>query len=332
MSNLPSRMTAIAIRAPGGPEMLVPEERPVPQPGPEEILVKVAAAGVNRPDVMQRMGQYPPPKGVTDIPGLELAGEVVALGPNVRRWKVGDKVTALVAGGGYAEYCVVPEPQALPIPAGLTLTEAAAMPETFFTVYPNVFERGALKAGESLLVHGGTSGIGTVAIMLGKAFGARVFATAGSPEKCDACRRLGAELAINYKSEDFVAAVKKATGDKGVDVIVDIVGGDYIDRNYDAAAVEGRILQIAFQTSAKATVDFRRMLGKRLWHTGSGLRPRSVADKSKFAHALEEKVWPLVAAGQVKPVIDSTYPLRDAAAAHARMESSQHIGKIVLTV
>jgi NADPH2:quinone reductase len=332
MSTLPAHMTAIAIRAPGGPEMLVPEERPVPQPGPEEVLVKVAAAGVNRPDVMQRMGQYPPPKGVTDIPGLELAGEVVALGPNVRRWKVGDKVTALVAGGGYAEYCVVPEPQALPIPAGLTLTEAAAMPETFFTVYPNVFERGALKAGETLLVHGGTSGIGTVAIMLGKAFGARVFATAGSPEKCDACRRLGAELAINYKSEDFVAAVKKATGDKGVDVIVDIVGGDYIDRNYDAAAVEGRILQIAFQTSAKATVDFRRMLGKRLWHTGSGLRPRSVADKGKFARALEEKVWPLVAAGKVKPVIDSTYPLRDAAAAHARMESSQHIGKIVLTV
>src|SRR5262245_50120371 len=324
MSNLPARMTVIAIRAPGGPEMLVPEERPMPQPGPEEILVKVAAAGVNRPDVMQRMGHYPPPKGVTDIPGLELAGEVVALGPNVRRWKVGDKVMALVAGGGYAEYCVVPEPQALPIPAGLSLTEAAAMPETFFTVYPNMFERGHLKAGETLLVHGGTSGIGTVAIMLGKAFGARVFATAGSPEKCDACRGLGAEIAINYKSEDFVAAVKKATADKGVDVIVDIVGGDYIDRNYDAAATEGRIIQIAFQTSAKATVDFRRMLTKRLWHTGSTLRPRSAADKGKFARALEEKVWPLVAAGKVKPVIDSTYPLRDAAAAHARMESSQH--------
>jgi NADPH2:quinone reductase len=332
MSNLPARMTVIAIRAPGGPEVLVPEERPMPQAGPEEILVKVAAAGVNRPDVMQRMGHYPPPKGVTDIPGLELAGEVVALGPNVRRWKLGDKVMALVAGGGYAEYCVVPEPQALPIPAGLTLTEAAAMPETFFTVYPNMFERGHLKAGETLLVHGGTSGIGTVAIMLGKAFGARVFATAGSPEKCDACRGLGAEIAINYKSEDFVAAVKKATADKGVDVIVDIVGGDYIDRNYDAAATEGRIIQIAFQTSAKATVDFRRMLTKRLWHTGSTLRPRSAVDKGKFAHALEEKVWPLVAAGKIKPVIDSTFPLRDAAAAHARMESSQHIGKIVLTM
>jgi len=332
MSNVPAHMTAIAIRAPGGPDVLVPEQRPVPQPGEGELLVKVAAAGVNRPDVMQRMGQYPPPKGVTDIPGLELAGEVVAVGHGVKRFKVGDKVTALVAGGGYAEYCAVPEPQALPIPAGLSLIEAAAMPETFFTVYPNVFERGALKAGESLLVHGGSSGIGTVAVMLGKAFGARVFATAGSAEKCEACRKLGAEIAINYKSEDFVAITKKATNDKGVDVILDIVGGDYIDRNYDAAAVEGRILQIAFQASPKATVDFRRMLGKRLHHTGSGLRPRSVADKGKIAQALEAKVWPLVAAGKVKPVIDSTYPLREAAAAHARMESSQHIGKIVLTV
>jgi NADPH2:quinone reductase len=332
MPDVPARMTAIAISAPGGPNVLVPEERPVPQPGEAELLVKVAAAGVNRPDVMQRMGQYPPPKGVTDIPGLELAGEVVAVGPGVQRFKVGDKVTALVAGGGYAEYCAVPEPQALPIPAGLSLIEAAAMPETFFTVYPNVFERGALKAGESLLVHGGSSGIGTVAIMLGKAFGARVFATAGSPEKCEACRKLGAEIAINYKSEDFVAVAKKATADKGVDVILDMVGGDYIDRNYDVAAVEGRIIQIAFQASPKATVDFRRMLGKRLHHTGSGLRPRSVADKGKIAQALEQKVWPLVGAGKVKPVIDSTYPLAQAAAAHERMESSQHIGKIVLTL
>jgi len=332
MPNVPALMTAIAIRAPGGPEMLVPEERPVPQPAPGEVLVKVVAAGVNRPDVMQRMGHYPPPKGATDIPGLELAGEVVALGPGVQRWKVGDAMTALVVGGGYAEYCAVPEPQALPIPAGLSMIEAAAMPETFFTVYPNVFERGALKAGESLLVHGGSSGIGTVAIMLGKAFGARVFATAGSAEKCEACMRLGAEVAINYKSEDFVAVAKKATADKGVDVVLDIVGGDYIDRNYDVAAVEGRIIQIAFQASPKATVDFRRMLGKRLHHTGSGLRPRSVADKGKIAQALEAKVWPLVAAGKVKPVIDSTYPLARAAAAHERMESSQHIGKIVLTV
>jgi NADPH:quinone reductase len=332
MSTVPSRMTAIVIRAPGGPEVLVPEERPAPQPGPAEVLVKVAAAGVNRPDVMQRMGQYPPPKGATDIPGLELAGEVVALGPGVQRWKVGDKVTALVVGGGYAQYCAVPEPQALPIPAGLSMTEAAAMPETFFTVYPNVFERGALKAGETLLVHGGSSGIGTVAIMLGKAFGARVFATAGSAEKCEACKRLGAEVAINYKSEDFVAVAKKATADRGVDVVLDMVGGDYIDRNYDVAAVEGRIIQIAFQASPKATVDFRRMLTKRLHHTGSGLRPRSVADKGKIAQALEAKVWPLVAAGKVKPVIDSTFPLAHAAAAHARMESSQHIGKIVLIV
>jgi len=332
MPNVPARMTAIAIRAPGGPDVLIPEERPVPQPGEGELLVKVAAAGVNRPDVMQRMGQYPPPKGVTDIPGLELAGEVVAVGPGIKRFKVGDKVTALVAGGGYAEYCAVPEPQALPIPAGLSLVEAAAIPETFFTVYPNIFERGALQAGESLLVHGGSSGIGTVAIMLGKAFGARVFATAGSVEKCEACRKLGADVVINYKSEDFVAVSKKATSDKGVDVILDIVGGDYINRNYDAAAVEGRIIQIAFQASPTATVDFRRMLGKRLHHTGSGLRPRSVADKGKIASALEAKVWPLVAAGKVKPVIDSTYPLKEAAAAHARMESSQHIGKIVLTV
>ena len=332
MPNVPARMTAIVIRAPGGPEMLVPEERPVPQPAPGEVLVKVAAAGVNRPDVMQRMGHYPPPKGATDIPGLELAGEVVALGPGVQRWKLGDTMTALVVGGGYAEYCAVPEPQALPIPAGLSMIEAAAMPETFFTVYPNVFERGALKAGESLLVHGGSSGIGTVAIMLGRAFGARVFATAASAEKCEACKRLGAEVAINYRSEDFVAVAKKATADKGVDVVLDIVGGDYIDRNYDVAAVEGRIIQIAFQASPKATVDFRRMLGKRLHHTGSGLRPRSVADKGKIAQALEAKVWPLVAAGKVKPVIDSTYPLVRAAAAHERMESGQHIGKIVLTV
>ena len=255
MSNIPARMTAIAIRAPGGPEVLVPEERPVPQPGEGEVLVKVAAAGVNRPDVMQRMGLYPPPKGASDIPGLELAGEVVALGSGVGRWKLGDQVTALVAGGGYAQYCAVPEVQALPIPHGLSLVEAAAIPETFFTVYPNIFERGGLKAGETFLVHGGTSGIGTVAIMLGKAFGARVFATAGSPQKCDACRKLGAELAINYKTEDFVAAVKQATDGAGVNVILDIVGGDYIDRNYDAAAVEGRIIQIAFQASPKATVD-----------------------------------------------------------------------------
>jgi NADPH2:quinone reductase len=325
-------MTAIGISKPGAPDVLAPEQRPVPQPGEGEVLVKVAAAGVNRPDVLQRMGHYPPPKGVTDIPGLELAGEIVALGSGVKRWKVGDKVTALVAGGGYAEYCVVPEPQALPVPAGFSMTEAAAMPETFFTVWHNVFERGALKSGESILIHGGSSGIGTVAIMLAKAFGARVFATAGSAEKCDACKKLGADVAINYKTEDFVAVVKAATDNAGVNVILDMVGGDYVDRNYQCAAVEGRIVQIAFLNSPKATVDFRPMLQKRLTHTGSGLRPRSVADKGKMARAMEDKVWPLLNAGKVRPVIDSTFPLAEAAKAHARMESSQHIGKIVLTL
>jgi NADPH2:quinone reductase len=296
------------------------------------VLVKVAAAGVNRPDVLQRMGHYPPPKGASDIPGLELAGEVVALGAGVTRWKVGDKLTALVTGGGYAEYCVVPEPQALPVPAGFSMAEAAAMPETFFTVWHNVFERGALKSGESILIHGGSSGIGTVAIMLAKAFGARVFATAGSGDKCDACKKLGADVAINYKTEDFVAVVKQATDNAGVNVILDMVGGEYVDRNYQCAAVEGRIVQIAFLNSPKATVDFRQMLQKRLTHTGSGLRPRSVADKGKMARAMEEKVWPLLNAGKVRPVIDSTFPLAEAARAHARMETSQHIGKIVLTL
>ena len=331
MATLPDRMTAIVIKAPGGPEVLEPQEQPVPKPGEAELLVKVAAAGVNRPDVFQRMGNYPPPKGVTDIPGLELAGEVVALGPNTKRYKVGDKVTALVAGGGYAQYCVVPEPQALPVPSGFSMVEAAAMPETFFTVWHNMFERGRLSSGESVLIHGGSSGIGTTAIMLAKAFGAKVFTSAGSQEKCDACRRLGADVAINYKTEDFVAVVKRETGDAGVDVVLDMVGGDYIERNYEASAIEGRICQIAFLGATRATVNFRIMLAKRLTHTGSGLRPRSVADKGKMAKALEEKVWPLLNAGKCKPVIDSTFPFREAAKAHARMETSQHIGKIVLT-
>jgi len=332
MSALPSRMTAIAIPAPGGPEVLVPEERPVPQPGAGEILVKVAAAGVNRPDVMQRMGLYPPPKGASDIPGLEIAGEVVAVGDGVRRWKTGDRVTALVAGGGYAEYCPVHESNALPIPQGLSEVEAAAVPETFFTVWHNTFERGALKRGETLLVHGGSSGIGTTAIQLAKAFGARVITTAGSPEKCEACRKLGADVAVNYRTEDFVAITKEATSGKGAEVIVDMVGGDYIERNYEAAAVDGRIVQIAFQGSPKATVDFRRIMLKRLTHTGSTLRSRSVADKAAIARAVEENVWSLIAAGKVKPIIYRTFPLREAAAAHALMESSQHIGKIVLTL
>ena len=332
MAALPAQMTAIAIRSPGGPEVLTAQQRPVPKPGDGEILIEVAAAGVNRPDVMQRMGLYPPPPGAPDIPGLEIAGEVVACGTGVTRWKEGDRVMALVVGGGYAEFCIAHESHALPVPAGLSLTEAAAIPETFFTVWYNAFERGRLAARETLLVHGGSSGIGTTAIQLAAAFGARVIATAGTAEKCEACRKLGADVAINYKTEDFVAVTKQATGDRGADLVLDIVGGDYIDRNYEAAAVEGRIVQIAFQSSSRATVDFRRLMFKRLTHTGSTLRARSVADKGAIARAVEAKVLPLIAAGRVKPVIDSTFPLRDAAAAHARMESSQHIGKIVLTL
>ncbi len=330
MAALPAQMTAIGIKASGGPEMLVPEKRPVPVPGDGEILVKVAAAGVNRPDVMQRMGLYPPPPGAPDIPGLEIAGEVVALGPNVKRWKLGDRVMALVVGGGYAEYCLAHETHALPV-GNLSMVEAAAIPETFFTVWHNTFERGGLKRGETLLIHGGSSGIGTAAIQLAKAFGARVITTAGSPEKCDACRKLGADVAVNYKTEDFVAATKTATGDKGAEVIVDMVGGDYIARNYEAAAVEGRIVQIAFQGSPKSTVDFRRIMLKRLHHTGSTLRSRSIPDKGAIARAVESNVLPLIAAGKVKPVIYKTFPLAAASAAHALMETSAHIGKIVLT-
>ena len=330
MTSIPASMTAIGITSPGGPEMLAPQKRPAPQPGEGEILVKVAAAGVNRPDVAQRKGLYPPPPGVTDIPGLEIAGIVAVCGPGSRRWTPGNQVTALVSGGGYAQYCVAHETHALPIPSGLTAIEAAAIPETFFTVWHNVFERGGLKAGETLLVHGGTSGIGTVAIQLAKAFGARVITTAGSAEKCDACRRLGADVAINYKTEDFVPLTKKATGGAGAEVILDMVGGDYIERNYVAAAVEGRIVQIAFQGSPRANVDFRRIMLKRLHHTGSTLRSRSIPDKAAIAQAVERNVWPLIAAGKVRPVIDSIFPFREAAKAHARMESSVHIGKIVL--
>lgn len=332
MAALPDRMTVIAIRTPGGPEVLSPEFRPVPKPGEGEILVKVAAAGVNRPDVMQRRGLYPPPPGAPDIPGLEIAGEVVGCGTGVTRWKETDAVMALVAGGGYAEYCIAHESHALAVPAGLPLTEAGAIPETFFTVWYNAFERGRLTAGKTALIHGGSSGIGTTAIQLAKAFGARVIITAGTPEKCEACRKLGADVAINYKTEDFVAVTKQATDNRGVDVVLDMVGGDYIDRNYEAAAVEGRIVQIAFQNSSRATVDFRRLMLKRLTHTGSTLRARSVADKGVIARAVEAQVLPLIAARKVRPVIDSTFPLREAAAAHARMESSEHIGKIVLTL
>jgi NADPH2:quinone reductase len=329
--SIPARMTAIAIREPGPPDVLVPQEREVPSLKEGEVLVKVAAAGVNRPDVMQREGKYPPPPGAPDIPGLELAGEVVKLGAGATRWKLGDKVTALVAGGGYAEYAAVHETIALPVIAQLSMVEAAAIPETFFTVWHNVFERGALKAGETMLIHGGSSGIGTTAIMLAKCYGARVIVTVGNQEKADACIKLGADVAINYNTQDFVAETKKATANKGAELIVDMVAGEYIQKNYEAAAMDGRIVQIAFQRPPKATVDFRPLLMKRLWHTGSGLRPRPVADKAAIARAVEENVWPLIASGKVKPVIYKTFPLREAAAAHALMETSQHIGKIVLT-
>jgi len=281
---------------------------------------------------MQRMGLYPPPPGATDIPGLEISGEVVAHGTDVTRFRNGDLVMALVVGGGYAQYCLAHESHALPVPRTLSPIEAAAIPETYFTVWHNVFERGRLAAGETLLVHGGSSGIGTTAIQLAKAFGARVITTAGSPEKCAACIRLGADVAVNYKNEDFVAATKVATGGRGADVVLDMIGGDYVDRNYEAAAVEGRIVQIAFQASPRASVDFRRLLFKRLVHTGSTLRARSIAEKAAIAQAIEAKVLPLITAGAAKPVIDSTFKLDEAAAAHGRMERSEHIGKIVLTL
>ncbi|MBA4224241.1 MAG: NAD(P)H-quinone oxidoreductase [Methylobacterium sp.] len=332
MTALPQTMTAIGFDAPGGPEVLKPQQRPVPQPGPGQILVHVAVAGVNRPDVLQRMGGYAPPPGASDIPGLEIAGRIVALGEGVSRYEIGDQVCALVAGGGYAEYAVVHEDNALPIPAGLSLEEAGAIPETYFTVWTNVFQRGGLKKGESFMVHGGTSGIGTTAIQLAKAFGATVLATAGSDDKCAACRELGADHAINYRTEDFVAAAKAATGGRGVNLILDMVGGDYINRNYDAAAESGRIVQIAFLNGPKAEVNFSRLMLKRLTHTGSTLRPRTIAEKAAIARELEEKVWPLLTEGRCKPVIHARFPLAQAAEAHRLMESNAHIGKIVLTV
>jgi NADPH:quinone reductase len=331
-SDLPKSMTCIAIREPGGPDVLIAREQPLPSPDEGEILVKVIAAGVNRPDVMQRQGHYPPPKGAIEIPGLEIAGEVVELGRGTKRWKQGDKVMALVVGGGYAEYCLAFETHALPVPANLSMVEAAAIPETFFTVWHNVFERGKLAAGETLLVHGGSSGIGTTAIQLAKALGARVIITAGTPEKCGACRKLGADLAIDYKTEDFVTLTKQATQGRGADLILDMVGGDYVGRNYEAAAVEGRIVQIAFLASSRVTLDLMRLMLKRLTHTGSTLRARAVADKAAIARAVENNVLPLIASGRVKPLIDSTFPLAQASAAHVRMESGRHIGKIVLTL
>ena len=329
---IPDTMLAIAISTPGGPEVLKPELRPVPKPNVGEILIKVAAAGVNRPDVFQRSGAYPPPPGASDLPGLEVAGEIVALGEGTKRFAIGDSVCALVPGGGYAPYVATPEPQALPVPVGLSMIEAAGLPENYFTVWVNVFDHGRLKAGETLLVHGGTSGIGTTAIQLGKAFGARVLATAGSTSKCDAMLSLGADRAIDYRTEDFVALAKAETQGRGVDVILDMVGGPYIERNYAAAADRGRIVQIAFLGGSKAEVDFTQLMVKRLVHTGSTLRPRTIDEKGVIAKALEEKVWPLLAAGRVKPLIDTTYPLAEAAEAHRMMERGGHVGKIMLVV
>jgi NADPH2:quinone reductase len=325
-------MTAVAITAPGGPDVLKATSLATPKPGAGQVLVKVAAAGVNRPDVAQRMGVYPPPPGHSPLPGLEIAGEVAETGEGVSRWKAGDRVCALVNGGGYAEYCLAEETSTLPVPAGLDMVRAAAVPETFFTVWNNVFERGRLAAGEWFLVHGGSSGIGTTAIQLARAFGARVMATAGSAEKCRACLDLGADRAVNYKSEDFVAAAKEATGGRGIDVILDMVGGEYADRNIAAAAEDGRIVQIATLGGADAKVSLARLMIKRLTLTGSTLRPRTREVKAGFARALETRVWPLFAAGKLKVVMDSTFPLAQAAEAHRRLESSQHIGKVVLTV
>ena len=325
-------MKCIQISKPGGPEVLVPAERPTPTPKANEILVKVAAAGVNRPDILQRMGKYAVPPDASDLPGLEIAGEVAACGADVKLWKVGDKVCALVHGGGYAEYCVTPEVQALPMPKGLSALEAASLPETFFTVYSNVYDRAHLAPGESLLVQGGSSGIGVTAIQMASALGNRVFATAGSDEKCAACVKLGAEKAINYRTQDFAAEIKAATGGKGVDVILDMVGGDYVPRELKSLADEGRLVFIASLGGAKAEIDIFEIQRRRITISGSTLRPRPVAFKGAIAKSLRERVWPLIEAGKIKPVIYKSFPLAQASEAHKLMESSQHIGKIVLQV
>ena len=325
-------MTAIEITSPGGPEVLKPTTRPVPELKPGEVMIEVVAAGINRPDVLQRTGNYNPPPGASDLPGLEVAGRISAVSPDVKALKVGDQVCALVAGGGYAEFCPAPAEQCLPVPAGMTLIEAAALPETFFTVWTNVFDRGRLQNGETLLVHGGSSGIGTTAIMLGRAFGARVFATAGSGEKCEACLKLGAERAINYREEDFVAVLKEVMGGKGVDVVLDMVGGDYVPRSIDAMALDGRHVSIAFLRGAKTEINLEPVMRKRLTLTGSTLRPRSIAEKAAIARSLHEKVWPKLSDGSIRPVIYKVMPLTEAAAGHALMETSTHIGKIMLQV
>lgn len=328
--NIAEKMMAIAVREPGGPEVLQPVEMAVPVPGPGEILIKVAAAGINRPDMLQREGKYPPPPGASEIPGLEVSGTVCASGEGADRFATGDRVLALVTGGGYAEYCVAAQDNALAVPTSLSMAEAGGLPETFFTVWTNVFDRAGLQPGETFLVHGGTSGIGTTAIQLARAFGARVFSTAGSDEKCAFAESLGAEKCFNYRTEDFVDGIKQATGKSGADVILDMVGGDYVQRNIKVAAREGRIVSIAFLHGSKVELDLMPVMLKRLTLTGSTLRVRSVADKQKLAQALHEKVWPLIEAGKVKPQLFKTFPLEDAASAHVLMESSSHIGKIVL--
>lgn len=328
--NIPEKMTAIAVREPGGPEVLHPVQLPTPKAGDGEVLIKIVAAGVNRPDILQREGKYPPPPGASQTPGLEIAGTVCALGKGCDRFKIGDQVLALVSGGGYAQYCCAAQENTLPVPAGLSMAQAGGLAETFFTVWTNVFERASLKPGEVFLVHGGTSGIGTTAIQLARAFGARVFATAGSDEKCAAAEKLGAEKCFNYKTEDFVTGIKQATEKSGANVILDMVGGEYIARNIKAAASQGRIVSIAFLHGSKAEVDFMPVMLKRLTLTGSTLRIRSIAEKEKLANALYEKVWPLIEAGTVKPQVFKTFPLSQAAQAHALMETSNHIGKIVL--
>lgn len=327
--DLPAEMAYIDLPRYGGPEVLTPARGPLPVPGEGEVLLRVASAGVNRPDVLQRTGNYAPPPGASLVPGLEVSGTVVAQGPGATL-PLGAEVCALVAGGGYAEFCTAPEPQCLPVPAGMTLADAAALPETFFTVWTNVFERGRLVAGETVLIHGGSSGIGTTAIQLAVAFGARVVVTVGSAEKAAACLALGAERAVNYRAEDFVAAVHEMTDGRGVELVLDMVGGDYVARNIEALAVEGRLVQIAFQRPSRMEIDLLPMMLKRLTLTGSTLRPRSVAEKGAIAAALKEKVWPLIEAGTVRPVIHSRFALAEAAAAHALMDSSRHIGKILL--
>lgn len=332
MTKLPEKMLAIEISKPGGPEVLRPVKRDLPISGDDDVLIKIDTAGVNRPDCLQRAGLYDPPKTASDLPGLEVSGQIVVCGKNVSKSRIGQTVMALTPGGGYAQYATCPVSNTLPIPAGISMEEAGAMPETFFTVWHNVFQRGKLKQGQTLLVHGGTSGIGTTAIQLAKAFGAKVITTAGSDEKCQFCLKLGADLAINYRQDDFVVATREFTDGRGAELILDMVGGEYIDKNYDAAAIEGRIVQIAFLGGAKAEVNFARLMAKRLYHTGSTLRPRSTAFKAQIAKELQDQVWPLIEANKVRPIMHKSFSLEDAAKAHALMETSQHIGKIVLSV